>query len=114
MVINKSENFEKGDIFPENAKVVITYHVKQEINFPYAMDYFRKQNYIMVEKQLQRMGFSNISERKIKDLVTGWMIKDGFVEEIFIINGGKESPICKDYSYEYDAKIIITYHTFSK
>ena len=87
MVINKSENFEKGDIFPENAKVVITYHVKQEIN---------------------------ISERKIKDLVTGWMIKDGSVEEIFIINGGKESPICKDYSYEYDAKIIITYHTFSK
>ena len=114
VVINKSENFEKGDIFPENAKVVITYHVKQEINFPYAMDYFRKQNYIMVEKQLQRMGFSNISERKIKDLVTGWMIKDGSVEEIFIINGGKESPICKDYSYEYDAKIIITYHNYSK
>ena len=59
------------------------------------MDYFRKQNYIMVEKQLQRMGFSNISERKIKDLVTGWMIKDGSVEEIFIINGGKESLYAK-------------------
>lgn len=114
VVVNGMSFFEVGDEFPESAEVIITYHAKKEIVIPYSMNFFRKKNYIAVGDQLQDMGFSKIYERKIKDLVTGWVTKDGSVEQVLVKDKDKELPINKNHPYEFDTKIIITYHTFSK
>ena len=60
------------------------------------------------------MGFSNIRERKIKDLILGWITKNGSVEKVLIECDGKEVPIKRNHLYDYDAEIVIEYHTFSK
>lgn len=112
VVINGTSFFEKGDVFSENAQVLITYHLKQEISIPHAMNQYKRKNYIEVGDQLQALGFSNIYERKIKDLKTGWVIKDGSVEEILVNTTDGEKPYSKNELYEYDIEIVITYHTY--
>lgn len=114
VVINGLSFFEAGDTFLESSEVIITYHMKQEIAIPYPMSFFRKKNYLAVGGQLKDMGFSNIYERKIKDLVTGWMTKDGSVERVLVNVEGKEVNMNKNRPYEFDTEIVITYHTFSK
>lgn len=42
------------------------------------------------------MGFSNIYERKINDLVTGWIKKNGSVEEVLVEINDKKIPINKN------------------
>lgn len=114
VVINNVSFFESGDAFAESAEVIITYHTKKEIMVPYAMSFFKKKNYLTVGNQLQDMGFSNIYERKIKDLVTGWVTKDGAVEQVLVEIDAQEVSMNKNQSYDFDTKIVITYHTFSK
>lgn len=114
VVINGVSFFENGDSFTESSEVIITYHTKQEIAIPYAMSFFKKKNYIAVGDQLQDMGFSNIYERKIKDLVTGWITKDGSVGQVLVKIDGQEVPMDKNRPYDFDTEIVITYHTFSK
>ena len=43
-------------------------------------------NYLDVKKELEACGFTNISLLPIRDLIKGWFVKDGSVEEV-IING---------------------------
>ena len=114
VVINGVSFFEIGDSFAESSEIIITYHIKQEISIPHTMNFFKKKNYIMVGDQLQDMGFSNIYEREIKDLVTGWITKDGSVEQVLVKIDGQELPIAKNRPYDFDTEIIIVYHTFSK
>lgn len=111
-VINGTSFFEIGDIFPENVEVIVTYHLKKQISIPYAMIYFKYKNYIDVGDQLEEMGFSNIYERKIKDLKMGWIIKDGSVEEILVNTDEGEKPFKRNEPYEFDVEIVITYHTY--
>lgn len=114
VVVNGVSFFEIGDSFAKSSEIIITYHAKQEIAIPYAMNFFKKKNYITVGDQLQDMGFSNIYERKIKDLVTGWVTKDGSVEQVLVKINGQEVPIDKNKPYDFDTEIVITYHNFSK
>lgn len=67
---------------------------------------------LKVGDELESMGLSNIYERKINDLVTDWIKKDGSVEEVLVEINDKEVPINKNQLYEFDTKIIILYHTF--
>lgn len=53
------------------------------------------------------MGFSNIYERKINDLVTGWIKKNGSVEEVLVEINDKEIPINKNQLYEFDDRFTI-------
>lgn len=112
VVINGTSFFERGDVFLENTEVVITYHLKQEISIPYAIKKYKHKNYIEVEKELQALGFANISERRIKDLKMGWFIKDGSVEEILVRTIDGEKIYNRKELYEYDIEIVITYHTY--
>lgn len=114
VVINGVSFFEEGDTFAEDVSVIITYHDKKEIAMPHQLNHFKRRNYIVVGDELQDMGFSNIYERKIKDLVTGWITKDGSVEQILVKLGNEEVPMQKDRLYEYDVEIIILYHTFNR
>lgn len=112
IVINGISFFEEGDSFSENAEVIITYHSKLEITMPFSMNFFKKKNYIDVGDQLLNMGFTNIYEKKIRDLVTGLITKEGSVEQVLVKNETEVIPIIKNQLYEYDTEITITYHTF--
>lgn len=113
VIIAGTGYFEAGNIFEASSEVIITYHEKQKIKMPFSENDMKRKHYINVGDRLQELGFSEIYERKIEDIVTGWMTKDGTVERV-LINGDEDMPIKKGKSYEYDEKIVIFYHTFKK
>ena len=110
VLISGSGFFECGMRFPENTEVLITYHEKQVIRMPYSERELKRGNYVSAGDKLQELGFTQIYERKIEDLVTGWIVKDGSVERV-LLNGENEKPIIKNAYYDYDQEIVICYHT---
>ena len=66
-------------------------------------------DYKTVIEKLKKQGFTNIQEVADKDLITGWLTKDGEVEKVSI--DGK-TDFTENSNYAADVKIIITYHTF--
>jgi len=72
---------------------------------------FKGKNYENVVTQLQKASFTNIKTEPLDDLVTGWLTKDGEVEQVEI-NG--TTVFSANTSFLKDAKIVITYHTFPK
>lgn len=112
--IKGASHLQKGDVFPSNAAITIYYHDKKEIALPYSSKYYKRKNYITVGDEFVDMGFSKIYERKIEDLLTGWIIKDGSVEEVFVKKNNKEILMEKGKRYEFDTPIIITYHTYKR
>lgn len=111
VVIQGSSYFNKGDSISYDAEIVITYHVKREITIPFTERSLRKLNYVDVGDKLQELGFTEIYERPIRDLVTGWITKDGSVEKVTI---GNVYPFKKNSVFAYDTKITIEYHKFKK
>lgn len=110
VVINGCGYYESGMRFPENAEVYITYHEKQTIQMPFSHSELRRKNYINVGDRLKELGFSRIYERKIKDLIIGWIVKEGAVESV-LLDGDDNKPIEKHAVYDYDQKFVICYHT---
>ncbi len=111
IVIGGSAFFEKEDNIPYDTEIIITYHEKKEITIPYSAHSLRKKDYITVGDELQSLGFTEIYERPIKDLITGWVKKDGSIEKVSV---GGNSDFKKNSTYKYDTKIVIEYHTFKK
>lgn len=111
VVINGSQYFDCGDAIPYDAEIIITYHAKKEIPFPFNARHCRKKNYLAIGDQLQELGFTEIYERPIRDLKTGWLVKDGSIEKVTI--AGKDS-FKKNEIYAFDDEIVIEYHTFKK
>lgn len=109
--IDGSTSFSAGDLISYDAEIVITYHDKREIVIPFSERFCRKLGYITVGDKLQELGFTEVYERPISDLVTGWIKKDGAVEKVTIGDG---SPFKKNSAFPYDTKIVIEYHTFKK
>ncbi|WP_179396275.1 hypothetical protein [Lacticaseibacillus absianus] len=68
-------------------------------------------NYRTVVAQLKDAGFKNVKTIKNPDLIAGLLHKDGDVETISI-NG--ETDLEKGDRFSKDAKVKVTYHTFSK
>lgn len=111
VVIAGSSFFQEGDTIPYDAEIVVTYHAKREITLPFGEKELRKLDYVTAGDKLQELGFTEIYERPIRDLVTGWIKKDGSVEKITI---GNVHPFKKNSVFPYDVKITIEYHTFKK
>ena len=111
--IGGTSNFSKGQMFEDDVEVNIFYHDKKEIPFPFSESDFKRKNYIEVGDRIQKLGFTEIYERPIRDLTTGWLVKDGSVEQI-LVDGKEDEPVKKNASYLYDTKLVITYHTFEK
>lgn len=59
-------------------------------------------------EELSAYGFNNIALFPKKDLIKGWLIKDGEVENIMI--NGKEK-FKKNQRFESNVRVVITYHT---
>ena len=69
------------------------------------------ENYQTVISNLEETGFTNIETKVLHDLITGWLTKDGEIEQVEI-NGDTE--FSANDSFQKDSKIVITYHTFPK
>lgn len=67
------------------------------------------ENYETIISELEKAGFTNIETKVLDDLITGWLTKDGEIEEIEI-NGNKD--FSANDSFQKDSKIVVTYHTF--
>ena len=111
VVINGSSYFNEQDQVPYDSEIIITYHEKKEIVIPFAERSLRNMNYIAAGDRLQELGFTEIYEKPIRDLVTGWVKKDGAVEKVTI---GSVYPFKKNSVFPYDVEITIEYHTFKK
>ena len=111
IVINGSQYFESGDMIPYDAEIVITYHTKKEIPLPFSARHCRKKNCQTIGDQLQELGFTEIYEQPIRDLKTGWLVKDGSIEKVTI--AGNDS-FKKNEIHVFDDEIVIEYHTFKK
>lgn len=68
-------------------------------------------NYAVVVRQFKDAGFTNVGTEKIEDLITGWLTKDGEIEQIAIEG---ETDFKKWDSFRADAKVVVSYHTFSR
>lgn len=66
-------------------------------------------NYQEVVNDISAAGFVNIQTEAIEDLVTGWLTKDGEVDEVTI--NGNGSFHAGD-TFKKTAVIIVSYHTF--
>lgn len=111
VVIGGSSYFRKGDLLPYDTEIIITYHEKKEITIPFSERSLRNMNYVEAGDRLQELGFTEIYEKPIRDLVTGWVKKDGAVEKVTI---DSVHPFKKNSVFSYDVEITIEYHTFKK
>lgn len=66
-------------------------------------------NYEDVITDLDKAGFTNIELEVIDDLVTGWLTKDGEVDNVEIDG---YTTFSSDSEFEADVEIVIVYHTF--
>ncbi|MFC6040273.1 DUF4839 domain-containing protein [Paenisporosarcina macmurdoensis] len=66
-------------------------------------------NYQDVIDNFEEQGFKNIKTKKLDDLITGWITKDGEVEEVSVGGDINYSP---DEWVSADTEVIIKYHTF--
>lgn len=80
-----------------------------KVNPPISSSEIGSQNYKTLLSQFESAGFMNISTEKIEDLVTGWLTKDGEVEEIQI---GEKTRFSKSDYFSPRTEVIIRYHTF--
>ena len=66
-------------------------------------------DYQDIVNNFKEKGFKNIETEKLKDLITGWITKDGEVESVSVDGDKDYSP---NVWYSNNVKVVITYHTF--
>ena len=111
ITINGTKNFKETDMYPYDATIIISYHSKKKINIPFDAKQVRKRNCEDVINNLKEAGFTNIHRKEIDDLVSGWINKEGSIQNIYI---NKDNSFIANKSFNYDTEIIIEYHTFTK
>lgn len=80
------------------------------IHMPASSNDFEGSNYEEVIETLENAGFINVQTEVLDDLVTGWLTKDGEVEEVSVEG---DTVFSTDSKYDADVEIVVTYHTFS-
>lgn len=108
VTIGDQSVFVKTDMFPYDAPITIYYHDKKEVTIPYSAKSLRKQNFQGVYNQLQALGFTSLHKCPKKDIVLGWLSKEGEVEEICIAGNNRFK---ENTTYKFDVEILIRYHT---
>lgn len=111
VVINGQSYVSEGAMVPYDAEIIITYHLKREIEFPFNQRAATKMTFEQVTDELLNLGYTEVYTLPLKDLKTGWVKKDKSVQQIVV--PGVES-IKKGMVFEYDKKITIHYHSFAK
>jgi hypothetical protein len=111
VIINGQTQINKNELIPYDAEIVVTYHLKREIEFPYSSQKLIRRDYKNITQELFDLGFTEIHTVPLLDLTTGWLVKDGSIEKVSV--GGNQT-FKKTTPFEYDTEIIIEYHTFKK
>ena len=68
-------------------------------------------NYEEVVSKLEAKGFTNIHTKRLDDLITGWIKKDGEVSEVSI---SSDTTFNENSKYVSNTEIIIFYHSFKE
>lgn len=84
---------------------------KNEVAIPLSSKKYTGENYEVVVQQLEDAGFEDVEAKPVKDLVTGWITKDGAVESVSIAG---DTEFEEGDIFPIDAKVVVTYHTFNK
>lgn len=82
-----------------------------EAKTPSQSSVMKGQDYKSVVEKFEGEGFTNIKPEKIEDLITGWLTKDGEVEEVSV---GGDFEYSSDKWVNADTEVVIRYHTFSE
>ena len=77
---------------------------------PRVSEDLKGEQYKDVVTVFEKSGFTNINTEEIQDLITGWLTKDGEVEEVTV---GGNSEYSKDDWFPVDTEVIVRYHTFA-
>lgn len=109
VVINGKSLFDEKDMMKYDSEIIITYHLKKEITMPVSSRQLCKTFYNEAVQQLFKMGFTEIYTRPEKDLITGWITRNGSIKRILV---GDKKRFKKGSVFEYDIKIVISYHSF--
>lgn len=80
-----------------------------QIRMPASSADFSGENYRDVVDDLEEAGFTNVETKALGDLVTGWLNKDGSVEEVGVDG---DSVFSTDSRYPRDVEIEVSYHSF--
>lgn len=83
---------------------------EDEVQMPMSDYYYTGKDFTIIVKQLEELGFNNITTQVVKDIVTGFLVKDGEVEEV-IINGNNNFE--ENEIFKKDAEVIVVYHTYT-
>lgn len=78
------------------------------LKVPVSANDCKGKNYQDVVNDISAAGFVNIQAKTIEDLVTGWLTKDGEVEEVTIDGDGSFRA---GDTFDKTAAIIVSYHT---
>lgn len=81
-----------------------------KVETPSGMNMQRGRNYKEVIEDFQDKGFTNIRVEPIEDLVFGWVVKNGEVEEISV---GGDKNYDPGVWVPKDTEVVIRYHTFN-
>lgn len=81
----------------------------EKISIPRSSEDYHGMNFEDIQAELKAYGFTNIALLQKKDLIKGWLTKDGEVESVTI--GGKDR-FRKKAKFSSNERIVITYHTF--
>ena len=81
----------------------------QTVFIEYSGSYFKDENYNDVKVYFESQGFEDVNLNPLHDLITGWVTKEGTVENVSI--NGDTSFHAKRWYYPTD-KVIISYHSF--
>lgn len=79
------------------------------IQVPASSSDLKRQNFENVTTTFREAGFTRIETEVLDDLITGWLTKDGSVEQV-AINGN--TSFSSGDRFPADARVVITYHTF--
>lgn len=86
-----------------------TNNKQSKLVIPFDNYHFCGMNYLDAKEELEAYGFSNFGLLKQKDLIKGWLNKDGEVISV-TING--KSEFKKKQKFPRDSHVVIKYHTF--
>lgn len=104
------KDFNRGDVFPADAEIIITYHMPEDadpsyIKMPKDSKSYEGMNYLEVKQEFENLGFTNIELNETKTESTSYT--DGEVSYIQIngwsFNNGE--------TFKPDAKVSIKYYT---
>lgn len=106
IVINEDATFAAKTSYPNDAKVLITYHIVKKLQAPISSDNIQNDDYLSISNLFKSIGFTNIKTKEVYDLDPDEMKTDN-VNEV-IING--KNIFTEADEFPFDANVSVVCH----